>query len=336
MALYRRGNIWWISFTAPDGKQIRCSARTEDKQKAQQLFDKLKYESWAVKNLNARPRRTWDEAALKWLEEKQDKKSLQSDITMIRYLTAFLRGRYLDELTRGELMDIAERKKRESSPARANRYLALIRAIMNRAVKVWEWLDKAPHLSLYREPDGRVRYLTTPEIHRLADELPDHLKPVFKFAIMTGLRRANILNLRWSQVDFIRGQIVIDSREMKAGRTHVVPITAAIQALLMELVNIHPVYVFTYRGRKMSDIGEAWNKAVKRAGIEDFRFHDCRHTWASILRQSGVPLDQLQEMGGWHSEGMVRRYAHLAPHQMLKTASIIDGVFGEKITFLSH
>ena len=336
MALYKRGNIYWVCFTDPSGKQIRLSARTEDKSKAQQLFDKLKYESWAQKNLNAKPRRTWDEAALKWLEEKQDKKSLTDDITMLRYLTPILRGRYLDELTRGDFMKIAEQKKVESSPARANRYLALIRAIMNRAKKVWEWIDSVPHVTLFREPKMRIRYLTTQEIHRLHDELPAHMKPVFQFAIMTGLRKANILGLRWSQVDFVRHQIVIDGSEMKAGQTHVVPITPALQDLLMSLVRIHPEYVFTYHGDRMHDIGESWNKALKRAGIEDFRFHDCRHTWASILRQSGVPLDMLQEMGGWHSEVMVKRYAHLAPQQMHKTAAIVDRVFSGNITFLSH
>ena len=69
--------------------------------------------------------------------------------------------------------------------------------------------------------------------------------------------------------------------------------------------------------RKMRvDDNRAWNSACKRAGIEDFRFHDLRHTWASWLIQSGVPLSVLQEMGGWESIEMVRRYAHLAPNHL--------------------
>ncbi len=315
------------------------SSGTEDRRKAQELFDKLKHESWAKHHLRARQRHTWDEAALKWLKEKSDKKSIKSDIIMLRYLTAFLRGRYLDELTRGELMQIAERKKAETSPARANRYLALIRSILNRAMKIWEWLDTIPHVTLYREPKVRVRYLTTPEIHKLMSELPEHLRPIFQFAIMTGLRKSNILGLRWSQVDFIRKQIIVDGDEMKSGQTHVVPITPALQDLLLSQTNKHIKYVFTYRGKRMYGFDKSWKNACQRAGIEDFRFHDCRHTWASILRQSGVPLDQLQEMGGWQSELMVKRYAHLAPQQVLKTASIIDKVFNETneiVTILSH
>ncbi len=332
MGIYKRGNVYWVRFTAPDGTQIRQSARTKNREQAQQLLNKLTYEVWSQKTLKTKPRHTWDEAALLWLEEKQDKKSIYSDICMIRWLTPFFRGKYLDELTRPVIMRIAEKKKAESSPSRANRYLSLIRAILNRAVRIWEWLDKAPTFTLYREPKVRVRYLTTPEIHRLMSELPEHLKPVFQFSIMTGLRRSNILNLRWDQVDFVRRQIVIDGSEMKAGQTHVVPMSPTLVQLLLSLVNKHPVYVFTYHGHKMNDIRHGWQSALNRAGIKDYRFHDNRHTWASILRQSGISLDILQELGGWQSEQMVKRYAHLAPNQIAETAAIVDRVFSVKST----
>jgi integrase len=76
------------------------------------------------------------------------------------------------------------------------------------------------------------------------------------------------------------------------------------------------------------DDNNAWNIGLKKAGIEDFRFHDLRHTWASWLIQSGVPLSALQEMGGWESIEMVRRYAHLAPNHLTEHARQIDVLFG--------
>lgn len=76
------------------------------------------------------------------------------------------------------------------------------------------------------------------------------------------------------------------------------------------------------------DSNKAWRSALKRAGIEDFRFHDLRHTWASWLVQSGVPISALQEMGGWESVEMVRRYAHLSPNHLTEHAKQIDVVFG--------
>lgn len=76
--------------------------------------------------------------------------------------------------------------------------------------------------------------------------------------------------------------------------------------------------------------------SCRRAGIEDFRFHDLRHTWASWLIQSGVPLSVLQEMGGWESIEMVRRYAHLAPNHLTEHARKIDDIFGDNVPNMSH
>lgn len=89
--------------------------------------------------------------------------------------------------------------------------------------------------------------------------------------------------------------------------------------------------------RKMRvDDQRAWNAACRRAGIEDFRFHDLRHTWASWLIQSGVPLSVLQEMGGWESIEMVRRYAHLAPNHLTEHAKQIDSIFSDDVPNMSH
>ena len=89
-----------------------------------------------------------------------------------------------------------------------------------------------------------------------------------------------------------------------------------------------PDVTLTPSVRKMRvDSNTAWRAALKRAGIENFRFHDLRHTWASCLIQSGVPLSVLQEMGGWESVDMMRRYAHLAPNHLSEHAKQIDTIF---------
>lgn len=333
MALYRRGNTWWIDFTAANGVRIRQSACTDDRAKAQQLFDKLKFESWQQVQLGMKPRRTWDEAALKWLKEKSDKKSIRGDVGIIKWLTPFFRGKFLDELTRSVIMELIEKKKAESSPSRANRYLALIRSILTRAVRIWEWLDKAPALTLYREPRLRVRYLTVTEIRRLLDALPEHQKDIFMFSIMTGFRKSNVLNLRWNQVDFYHNLIVIDGDEMKAGKTHAYPISPSIRQLLERNMGKHPEYVFTYNGHKVVELKKDWSLALKKAGITNYRWHDNRHTWASLLIQNGVPMHEVQEMGGWSSELMVKRYAHLAPSKLANNAAMLDTILTRSVTF---
>lgn len=89
--------------------------------------------------------------------------------------------------------------------------------------------------------------------------------------------------------------------------------------------------------RKMRvDSNTAWRAALKRAGIENFRFHDLRHTWASCLIQSGVPLSVLQEMGGWESVDMMRRYAHLAPNHLSEYARHIDTIFDDNGTITTQ
>ncbi len=98
-------------------------------------------------------------------------------------------------------------------------------------------------------------------------------------------------------------------------------------AVLRRQLGKHPVRVFTYKGEPyVRAYTVAWQKALKRAGIENFRWHDLRHTWASWLAQKGVPLNDIQEMGGWETPSMVRRYAHLSPAHLAHRAELLDGL----------
>jgi len=97
--------------------------------------------------------------------------------------------------------------------------------------------------------------------------------------------------------------------------------------LLQRQVGKHAERVFTYAGKPIGQVNtRSWRKALSRAGIENFRWHDLRHTWASWLIQNGTPMYDLQEMGGWKSAEMVRRYAHLAPAQMARHAEKVGNL----------
>ncbi len=327
MSLCKRGKTWWISFTTPSGERVRCSAATEDKTQAQEFHDKLKAESWRVARLGDKPKRTWDEAAYKWLMETQHKKSHHEDVAKINWLQQFFRGKYLDELTRDVIAKIGELKLQQSSPATANRLLALIRAILRRSALDWEWIDKSPVIKLYREAKRRVRYLSAEQANLLIQELPEHLADIVRFSLATGLRRSNVTKLEWSQVDMQRNVAWIHGDQAKAGKPIHVTLNATAIAVLTKQIGKNPKSVFSYKGRPIIQVNtKAWYKALKRAGIEDFRWHDLRHTWASWLTQNGVPLNVIQEMGAWESAEMVRRYAHLAPEQFAQHARIVDNV----------
>ena len=327
MSLFKRGSMWWIRFTTPRGQLVRRSAQTEDKQAAQELHDRLKAESWRVDRLGEVPNHTWDEAAYRWLKETDEKRSHHSDVFIVRWLQPHLSTKPLIEVTRELVWRISEEKRAETSASRANRVVALIRSILRRAATDWGWLEKAPALRMYREPKRRVRWLTPEDFSRLLGELKEHQREAVIFAAATGLRQANVIKLEWSQVNLEAATAWIYADQAKGGRDIHVSLNATALAVLERQVCKHPVRVFTYRGQPYNRAyTKAWQAALKRAGIENFRWHDIRHTWASWLAQKGVPLSAIQEMGGWETPSMVQRYAHLSPAHLAHRAKLLDGL----------
>lgn len=153
------------------------------------------------------------------------------------------------------------------------------------------------------------------------------------FALATGLRQGNVTSLCWSQVDLERRTAWISGEDVKNGDDlHVSLNDLALEVLQRQRGN-HPERVFTNRRKPIKWVNtRGWRRALVRAGIENFRWHDLRHTWASWLVQHGTPLYDLQEMGGWKSAEMVRRYAHLAPAQMARNAAVIDSLLHDTTT----
>ncbi|MBQ9600708.1 MAG: site-specific integrase [Neisseriaceae bacterium] len=275
--------------------------------------------------IGEKPKRTWDEACIRWLNEKGHKKSIKEDKQMIRRLTA-LRGMYLDDITRDLVMDTVKDFGRTN--ATKNRFIQLIRAILNRAMKQWEWLETVPYFSLYSEPKCRIRWLTTDEAQRLIATAPPYLSRIIRFSLSTGLRRSNVQFLRWSQIDLNRKVAWFAADNMKSGRPLGVSLNEPAMQVLYEQQGKHDVFVFTNsKGTPLKNWQwRDWKMALKKAEIENFRFHDLRHTWASWLVQRGVPLVVLQEMGGWESVSMVQRYAHLAPDHLHKHSALLNNL----------
>jgi integrase len=325
MSLYKRGNTYWVRFTAPGGKRVRRSAGTSDRAQAQEYHDRLKAEAWRVHKLGDRPRRRWPEAVVQWLRETNHKRTHEGDKRQLRWLDPFLRDRYLDEIDRELIETIAEAKAAEGrAPATVNRYLALVRAILRKAEQEWGWLDRVPKVRLRREDNRRTGFLTPQQARRLLDELPPHLAQMARFALATGLRMTNVTGLDWSQVDLHHRSAWIHPDQAKAGRAIGVPLNAEAMAVLSEERGRHPVRVFTFQGRPVQRTStHAWYKACRRAGLEGLRWHDLRHTWASWHAQAGTPLSTLQELGGWSSAEMVKRYAHLSNAHLLAFAERI-------------
>lgn len=338
MAIFKRGKTWWVRFTAPNGKQIRCTAQTSDRKAALEYHDKIKAEYWRVHQLGVKPKYTWQEAVERWLDETEHKASRADDLKIFRRLHMFLFDIQLDEINRDLIDEIVKTRKKDDGVANAtiNRLLQLLRAVLRRARDEWEWIDKIPSIKLLPESKRRVRWLTPTEVEKLSETLPSHLKDMMLFSLATGLRESNVTHLEWSQIDFERQCAWIHPDQSKSKKAIAVPLNNDALSILEARLGKHSERVFTFRGQPIQMANtRAWRNALKKVGIEDFRWHDLRHTWATWHVQNGTPLSVLQELGGWSSYEMVRRYAHFSAAHL---ASYADRVSQNKIfsTNLAH
>jgi len=328
MSLCKRGKVWWIVITAPNGERIRRTTQTESKTFAQEYHDQVKAELWRQVKLGDKPRYTWNQAVVRWLKEKSHKATIAADWGHFQWLDRYLRDLPLASIDRNLVDRITEARSAEGvSNATVNRMLQVLRAVLRISEIEWGWLDRAPRVRLLKEPRRRVRFLTPVEAQRLLAELPEHLADMAAFSLATGLRRANVTGLQWSQVDLVRRLAWIHPDQAKARKAIGVPLNREAIVILRRWIGRHPTHVFSYRGKPITQVStKAWYDALERAGIDDFRWHDLRHTWASWHVQAGTPLHVLQEMGAWESPEMVRRYAHLTTEHLAPYAERLSAL----------
>jgi integrase len=226
--------------------------------------------------------------------------------------------------------------KRGNKPATVNRYLALIRNLLHMARDEWQWIDSFPKIRMLHGEVERDRWLTRQEADRLIAACPPHFAALVRFALATGCRAREITGLEWSRVDLDRQTAWLN--HTKNGTPRGVPLNHDALAVLTDAIGQHPRYCFTYRGNPIRwDVtNTAWENALRKAGIEDFRFHDLRHTWASWHRQAGTSCDELKDLGGWKTRSMVDRYAKFATENLLAAAMRIENGRGGNVVALSR
>lgn len=325
MALNKRGHVWHIDIIAPDGQRIRKSTGTSDQRAASEYHDRIKAELWRASRLGDKPEKSWREAVVRFLQETQHKASHGDDISRLRWLDQHLGHKKLSDISTSLIARIGSEKRSQTSPATANRHLAVISVILRKAAREWEWLEASPAVKMFPEEKRRIRWLTKPEVLILLRELPDHLEAMARFTLATGLRMRNVTGLKWSQLDMERQLAWIHPDQFKTRKAIAVPLNEDALAIVRNQIGKHQQYVFTYKGEPVKKANTwAWKKALKRAGISDFRWHDLRHTWASWHVQAGTPIHALQELGGWEDVNMVRRYAHLGGQHLAEHAAKIS------------
>ncbi|MGC8580008.1 MAG: tyrosine-type recombinase/integrase [bacterium] len=335
MGLIKRGQKWMIQLRY-NGRLVRIATGTSNKKLAQEIEAKTKTELVEGRYFDKGQgnKKTFKDMADKYMTEYAIKKAVRSklrDGVSLKHLLPEFGDTYLSQITPNQIARYKVKREQEgASPKSINHELGFCKHAFNLAIKEWEWVKDNPFtkVSMEKLPQPRVRYLTPEEFEKLYQACNERLKPIVLLAVNTGMRQDNILSLTWTQIDLSRGVIILE--HTKNGERLGLPMNDTVKNLLIELNKVRHInspYVFhNSTGNRISatTVQHAFHRVCKKAGIQDFRFHDLRHTFASWLVQGGVDLYRVQRLLGHKTGEMTRRYAHLAPDNLRDGVTILD------------
>ncbi len=338
---FKRGKQWCINFQTPEGKRVRKVAKlAQSKEEAiltlrkdiREVFDhehsitrqkeKIKFGDYAEKYLS--------------LYAQTNKTSWKTDRSCVKYMNNFFGDKHLAELNSEDIEKFKKEKLGQGAQkSTVNRYLAILRKMFNLAK---EWGDfpenKQMRIQLLPEGDNRKeRILTEDEEQRLFQTSSELVKSVVFFALNTGMRLREILNIKWSQIDLTEAYIKVENT--KSGRNRLVGINTPLLQKLQELrlANVANPYVYSNpkTGKPYGDIRNGFIGACSRAGIEGLRFHDLRHTFASRLVERGIDLITVKDLLGHSTVRMTERYTHSSQLSKRKAVEILAQKTAEKV-----
>jgi site-specific recombinase XerD len=217
-------------------------------------------------------------------------------------------------------------------PASVNRELATMKKAFNLALKEWQWIPSNPvsRIALERENNKRDRWLTPDEETRLLKASPAWLRDFILFALNTGMRLGEILSLSWRGVDLDRKTVTVFESKNDEKRT--IPINDSTVKMLKRMGKVRSIktdlvfYSSCHTKLDARNVRRDFQEALKKARIEDFRFHDLRHTFATRLVQNGVDIYKVQTLLGHKTPSMTQRYAHHYPESLRDGVDMLDRI----------
>jgi integrase len=334
MALYRRGATWWLRFCY-QGKQIRRSLETEDKKLAERISHKILGQVAEGKwfDISKENEKTFGQLMDRYMIEhsKPKKKSWKRDDVSLSHLLPFFGDQTLEGVTPGLISKYKSQRLQDGAkPATLNRELSLIKHAFNLALKEWDWAKENPccRVKMERENNERERVLGYDEEERLLEACPQWLKEIVIFALDTGAREGEILALNMKSIDLFRkvGTIL----QGKAGQYKTIPLTSRLIEILKSKIKVrhlhHDLVSPSQNGMRITDtnLGRAFRGALRKAKIENFHFHDLRHTFASRCVQGGIDLSVVQKYLGHKDPRMVQRYAHHSVESLRSGIEVLE------------
>lgn len=300
--LYQRNGIWQID-KAVQGRRLCESCGTNSLEEAGKYLARRLETLRQAAVYGVRPKRTFREAATRYLSENQHKSSAYDDAYTLKLLDSFIGHLPLEAVHRGSLQPFIKARQKDEVKSRTINYgLQLVRRILNLSANEWldefglSWLAAAPRIRLLSELDKREPYpLNFDEQERLFAELPQHLRQMALFAANTGCRDQEICHLRWEWEAPIaeKGSVFIIPRgRVKNREERLVVLNQVANSVIEEQREQHPDCVFTYKGKPVTRmLNSAWKKARLRAGLPEVRVHDLKHTFGRCLRAAGVGFE---------------------------------------------
>lgn len=333
MGLFKRGKVWWMAITYK-GNRIRKSTETTNKKMAEAIIAKVTVkiiEGQFFDTLQEKER-TFDEMMARYMKEHLVKtRSMKCNNFYLKNLLPFFGHYTLAEITPKRIAEYKSRRYAQGkAPATINRELAAMKAAFNLAIKEWEWCRDNPmsKVSMEKENNQRDRWLSLEEEEGLLKTCPSWIKEIVSFALHTGMRRGEILGLTWAGVDLFRKTVTVF--RSKNGERRTIPLNRTMIHLLKEKLKVRALktnLVFHSKAHTEIDVNNlrrAFCSALKKNGIQDFRFHDLRHTFATRLVQAGIDLYKVQRLLGHKSPIMTQRYAHHYPESLRDGVEILD------------
>ncbi len=327
MAIYKKKNNYYIDYYA-NGRRIREKIGAS-KTLADNVLRKRKLAIAENRFLDIKKQNKikFEELADMYLElhSKPHKRSHKSDISNTRRLKEFFGGKHLYEITPLLVEKFKTERIKKVSHVSTNRQTALLKHMLTKAVEWGKISDnQIAKVKLYKESNGRLRYLDKEEIEKLLRNCRGNLKPIIIIALNTGMRRGEIFNLKWQDIDFKNG--IINIYITKNGEKKTIPMNEMVKTAFIR-VRKHPesAYVFSNeKGEPTKDIRKSFFTACRKSGILNFRFHDLRHTFASHLVMAGVDLNTVRELMGHKKIEMTLRYSHLSPDHKKRAVDILQ------------
>lgn len=332
VGIYQRENGMLYVRVTIDGKLIRRSLGTKKESEAL-----LKTGSVIKAALEDRDAKELPQLAafvdryLEYSKSLHRESTYEKSFSRVRKLVENLGSMRLDRISKQAVKLYAQKRLQEVSPASVNRELSLLSSIMEYAVDL-DLIQENPvrKLKKLKEFPGRERYLNRDEVKKLLDACQalserkgvGHnpiLYEIVLTAILTGLRKGNLQNLKWSQVDLETGNIIIPASEHKNRKPLYFPINPYLRDILAGLRNNYPFseYVFSKPdGTSYGDWKRSFETACKIAGLENVHFHDLRHTHATFLNMLGENEYTIRSLMGHETLAASKRYVHTPPEKV--------------------